>query len=37
MLLELEKELKFEIGGSKEYKVKAIIDSAVYGQQANND
>ena len=35
-LPEPEKELKFEIGDNKEYEVKAIIDSAVYGQQANN-
>ena len=35
-LLELEKELEFEAGDNKEYKVKAIIDNALYGQQANN-
>ncbi len=35
-LLELEKELEFEAGGNKEYEVKPIIDSAVYGQQAND-
>ncbi len=35
-LLEPEKELEFEAGGNKEYKVEAIIDSAVYGQQAND-
>ncbi len=35
-LPEPEKELKFEAGGNKEYKVEAIIDSTVYGQQANN-
>ncbi len=35
-LLEPEKELVFEVGGNKEYEVKAIIDSAVYGQQAND-
>ncbi len=29
--LEPEKELKFELGGNKEYEVKAIIDSKVYG------
>ncbi len=29
-------EKEFEAGDDKEYKVKAIIDSAVYGQQANN-
>ncbi len=33
-LTELEKE--FEIGDDKEYEVEAIIDSTVYGQQANN-
>ncbi len=33
---ELEKDLEFEVGGNKEYKVKAIIDSAVCDQQANN-
>ena len=36
-LPELEKDLEFEIGGDKEYEVKAIIDSAVYGQQANSN
>ena len=35
VLPELEKDLEFEVGGSKDYEVKAIIDSAVYGQQAN--
>ncbi len=35
-LPELEKELEFEAGDNKEYKVKPIIDSAVYGQQAND-
>ncbi len=30
-LTELEKDLEFEAGGSKKYKVKAIIDSMVYG------
>ncbi len=35
-LPEPEKEVKFEAGDNKEYKVKAIIDSAVYGQQVNN-
>ncbi len=35
-LLEVEKELEFEAGGNKKYEVEAIIDSAVYGQQANN-
>ncbi len=32
-----EKDVEFEAGNNKEYEVKAIIDSAVYGQQANND
>ncbi len=36
-LPESEKDLEFDAGGSKEYKVKAMINSAVYGQQANND
>ncbi len=36
-LPELEKNLEFEAGGNKEYEVKAIIDSAVYGQQANSN
>ncbi len=31
-----EPEKEFEIGDNKEYEVKAIIDSAVYNQQANN-
>ncbi len=31
-LPELEKDVKFETGGNKKYKVKAIINSAVYGQ-----
>ncbi len=31
-----EKELEFEAGGNKEYEVEAIINSVVYGQQANN-
>ncbi len=35
-LPEPKKELEFETGGNKEYKVKAIIDSVVYGQQAND-
>ncbi len=30
------KELEFETGGNKEYEVEAIIDSAVYDQQVNN-
>ncbi len=36
-LLEPEKDVEFEAGGNKEYKVKVIIDSIVYGQQANSD
>ncbi len=35
-LSEPEKELEFETGGNKEYEDKAIIDSAVYDQQAND-
>ncbi len=31
-----EKDLEFEARGNKEYEVEAIINSAVYGQQANN-
>ena len=31
-LSEPEKDLKFKAGGNKEYKVKAIINSMVYGQ-----
>ncbi len=36
-LLEPEKELEFEARCDKEYVVGAIIDNAVYGQQANNN
>ncbi len=36
-LTKQEKDLKFETGGNKEYEVKAIINSAVYSQQANNN
>ncbi len=36
-LLELEKELEFKAGGSKEYEIKTIIDNAMYGQQTNNN
>ncbi len=36
-LLELEKDLKFEAGGNKEYEVKAIINSVVYSQQTNGN
>ncbi len=35
-LPEPEKELEFEAGGNKEYEIEAIINSAVYSQQANN-
>ncbi len=35
-LPEPEKEVEFEAGDNKEYEVEAIIDSAVYGQQAND-
>ena len=35
-LPELEKELEFEASGNKDDKVKAIIDHAVYDQQASN-
>ncbi len=35
-LLEPEKEFEFEVGDNKEYEVEAIIDSAVYGQRAND-
>ncbi len=35
-LSEPEKKFEFEAGDNKEYKVKAIIDRAVYGQQAND-
>ena len=34
-LPELEKKWEFEAGNNKKYEVKAIIDGAVYGQQAN--
>ncbi len=37
VLPEPEKNVKFEAGGNKEYEIKAIINSAVYGQQANSD
>ncbi len=36
-LLKPEKDVDFETGGNKEYEFETIIDSAVYGQQANND
>ncbi len=35
-LPEPEKEVEFEAGDNKEYEVEAIIDSVVYGQQAND-
>ncbi len=35
-LPKLEKDWKFEAEDNKKYEIKAIIDSAVYGQQANN-
>ncbi len=35
-LPEPEKEVEFEAGDNKEYEVEAIIDSAVYCQQAND-
>ena len=36
-LLELKKDLELEVKGNKEYKVKAIIDSTLYGQYVNNN
>ena len=36
-LPEPKKELEFEARDNKEYEVKAIINNAVYGKQANND
>ncbi len=35
-LPEPKKDLEFEAGSNKEYEVEAIIDSAMYSQQANN-
>ncbi len=35
-LPESEKEVEFEAGDNKEYEVEAIINSAVYGKQAND-
>ena len=29
--------MEFEVRGDKKYEIKAIIDSAVYSQQANNN
>ena len=36
-LLEPEKDLEFEARGNKKYEVKAIIDNAMYSQQANSN
>ncbi len=36
VLPEPKKDLEFEAGGDKEYEVKAILDSMVYNQQAND-
>ena len=36
-LPEPEKELEFEVGDNKKYEIEAIIDSAIYYQQANNN
>ena len=35
-LPEPKKDLEFETGGNKKYKIKAIINSMMYSQQANN-
>ncbi len=35
-LPESEKDLEFEAASDKEYKVKPIIDNAIYSQQAND-
>ncbi len=35
-LLKPKKDLKFEAGGNKKYKIEAIIDSVIYNQYANN-
>ncbi len=35
-LSEPEKDLEFEARGNKEYEIETIIDSIMYGQQANN-
>ena len=35
-LLESEKELEFEASSNKKYKVKTIINSAIYSKQANS-
>ncbi len=36
VLSKLEQKLEFEAGGNKEYEFEAIIDSAISGQQAND-
>ena len=36
-LPEPENDMEFEAGDNKEYEIKKIIDSMVYGQQANNN
>ncbi len=36
-LLEPKKDVEFEARGNKEYEFKVIIDSAIYGQQVNNN
>ena len=36
-LLEPENGMEFEAGSDKEFELGAIIDNAVYGQQANNN
>ncbi len=36
-LPEPEKDLEFETESNKEYEIKAIIDSTIYGQQANSN
>ena len=35
-LLELKKNMEFEVGDKKEYEVEAIMNKMVYSQQANN-
>ena len=35
-LLKPKKDLEFEVGDNKEYKVKVIIDNTIYDQQTNN-
>ena len=36
VLPKLEKNIEFQVGDNKKYKIKAIINIVVYGQQANN-